>query len=152
MEKRNISIDYEQYTNSIPAQYEKLCHSAMEARSNSYSPYSGFAVGAAVLLDNGTIMSGANQENMAYPLGSCAERVALQQVAMHYPQASVQAIAICGGAGVISAVPVTPCGGCRQLFQEQITKQNADFDVVLYGTSETIIIRASSLLPLSFTL
>lgn len=152
MEKRVISTEYVVYNKCYPPHYDLLCQSALRAREKSYSPYSHFRVGAAVLLDNGVIVEGANQENGAYPLGSCAERVVLNLAAVTYPNAVIKAIAICGGTKTLSSEPVSPCGGCRQLFIEQIRRQGCDFEVIIFGKDESRVMKATVLLPFSFTL
>lgn len=152
MEKRVLSSEYSLYQESYPACYELLCKAALLAREKSYSPYSAFRVGAAVLLDSGEIVEGANQENASYPLGSCAERIALNTAAMLYPDQLVKAIAICGGDEKLTPRFVSPCGGCRQLFMEQYNRQGADFDVIMIGRDECCVVRASLLLPFHFSL
>ena len=92
MEKRELKIDYTLYREELPRGYESLAAAARDAALRAYCPYSRFAVGAAVLLDNGEIITGCNQENAAYPSGLCAERVALFAAASAYPAARVLAL------------------------------------------------------------
>ena len=98
---------------------QQLIQDSKLAKSNAYSPYSGFCVGAAVLLDNGIIIKGSNQENAAYPSGLCAERVALFYANSAYPNNAVKAIAITASnsKGIIQK-PIAPCGSCRQVMLE----------------------------------
>ena len=77
MEKAELKIDYTVYRESYPEGYEDLCRAALDVTKNAYCVYSGFAVGAAVLMNNGEVVCGTNQENVAYPSGLCAERTAL---------------------------------------------------------------------------
>ena len=94
MDKRELKIDYFVCRNSVPACYEELSEKALAAAGKAYCIYSGFAVGAAVLLENGTIVLGNNQENVAYPSGLCAERTALFYAGAAYPDVPVKALAI----------------------------------------------------------
>lgn len=127
---------------------------AKKACSSAYAPYSHFHVGAAVLLDNGTIVVGANQENAAYPSGLCAERVALFAAASQYPQqkAVLLAIAACNDKGEFTEYAISPCGACRQVMLETEKRFQLPLKVLLYGASEIVcIVSAQDLLPLAFT-
>jgi cytidine deaminase len=119
---------------------------------SAYCVYSRFAVGAAVLMDNGEVVRGSNQENAAYPSGSCAERVALFYACSAYPGVKVKAIAIAARDPAGEWVRgITPCGACRQVMAEIIRRYRADFDVVLAGgEGEVTVIPASELLPFPF--
>lgn len=152
MEKREVKIDYAVYEKSCPEEYRGLCKKAVEVIPNSYSVYSGFSVGAAVLMSNGETVAGTNQENAAYPSGMCAERTALYYAGAQYPGVGVKAIAIAAfekGKQTTEIVP--PCGACRQVMAEFI-KRYGDFDVLMMGAEETVCIKASGLLPFAFTL
>jgi cytidine deaminase len=119
---------------------------------NAYAPYSNFHVGAAVLLENGEIFAGNNQENSAYPSGLCAERVAMFYANAQYPQTPVKSIAIAAHTkGEFLKNPITPCGACRQVLLETEVRFDNDITVLLYG-SECIyrIDNVRDLLPLSF--
>ena len=93
----------------------RLVQLAREATFRSYAPYSKFRVGAAILLDNGETVTGANQENVAYPSGTCAERTACYYAHATYPDARFKAIAIAARDtdGNFVATPTAPCGACR---------------------------------------
>ena len=144
MDKRELKIDYFVCRNSVPACYEELSEKALAAAGKAYCIYSDFAVGAAVLLENGTIVLGNNQENVAYPSGLCAERTA-------YPDVPVKALAITACfKGRPRKEVVSPCGACRQVMAEVIRRYGRDFDVLMIGEEETVVIKASSLLPFSF--
>lgn len=152
MDKRELKIDYTVYENSYPSEYEALCRRAVDIVPHAYSIYSGFSVGAAVLLDNGEIITGTNQENAAYPSGLCAERTALYYAQSLYPGIKVKAIAIAAfdhGRQTEECVP--PCGACRQVMAEVI-KRYGDFDVVMTGRKGCTCLKASALLPFAFTL
>lgn len=151
MDKREVKIDYFTYANSYPKEYNTLCEKAVGTVGNAYSIYSGFSVGAAVLLCNGEVVTGTNQENLAYPSGMCAERTALYYACSQYPDAGIKAMAIAAGKnGVLTADVVTPCGACRQVMSEVVRRYGRDFDVVMIGAGNCIKVKASALLPFSF--
>lgn len=153
MEKREVNIDYFVCRDGFPEGYESLCRAAVEASRKAYCVYSEFAVGAAVLLDDGTIVTGNNQENAAYPSGLCAERTALFYAGAQYPERNVQALAIAACRdGIPREEPVTPCGACRQVMAETVLRHHRDFDVILIGAHESLLVKASALLPLVFIL
>ena len=150
MEKAELKIDYTVYRESYPEGYEDLCRVALEVTK---SVYSGFAVGAAVLMNNGEVVCGTNQENVAYPSGLCAERTALFYACSAYPETGIKAIAIAArDHGVEVEDNVTPCGACRQVMVEIVQRYKADFDVIMVGRKRTILIKASQLLPFSFVM
>jgi cytidine deaminase len=130
-----------------------LLKEAEESLKSAYVPYSHYRVGSAILLDNGVIVTGSNQENMAFPSGLCAERVALFAAASQYPGVPVRMIAITAKSEDFPvAEPVSPCGACRQVMIEYETKQDKPLKLILgCETGKTILIqRAGDLLPLSF--
>jgi len=97
-----------------------LINKAIKAAGSAYAPYSKYYVGAAVLLGNGEIITGNNQENAAYPSGLCAERVAIFYAGSQFPDVPATSIAIVAiQNGSIQEEPVTPCGGCRQVLCEK---------------------------------
>lgn len=121
---------------------------------SAYAPYSGFFVGAAVLLENGEIVRGSNQENAAYPSGLCAERVALFAASAMFPGVSMKMIAISAKAsGKQPASPVAPCGACRQVILEYEELQQKPIRILLSNESGKIIIieKSKDLLPLAFS-
>jgi len=129
-----------------------LINKAKEACNNSYSPYSHFSVGAAVLLENGEIISASNQENAAYPSGLCAERVAIFYANSKYPDVAVKSIAIASANkdGFIEK-PVPPCGACRQVLMETEQRFKKNIKVILAGNNKVFEISSvEQLLPLSF--
>lgn len=155
MSKESIQIDYElcAHHSELPEEEQHLLVAASEATEGSYAPYSHFHVGAAVLLDDGTIVKGSNQENVAYPSGLCAERVALFAASAQHPGKQIKALAITAqSAEVHLDHPVTPCGACRQVMAEYEEKQNASYDVLLAADGDEVIrlSSAASLLPLMF--
>lgn len=133
---------------------KNLIQAAKNACASAYSPYSHFQVGAAVLLDNGNIVIGNNQENAAFPSGLCAERVALFAAASQFPENKAIALAIAARHenGNFTQKAVSPCGACRQVMTETEKRFQHPLKVLLYGESEIICIEsAQELLPLSFT-
>ncbi len=124
-----------------------LCQQAIEAANNSYSPYSGFKVGAALLCDDGSVFLGTNVENASYSATNCAERVALQ-TAVANGKRGFKAIAIAGGKNKIGESLCPPCGACRQVLTELCS---ADFLVILAVEDGYEEYPLSQLLPLSFS-
>jgi cytidine deaminase len=138
--------------NELETSDRELITKAKEASCRSYSPYSHFSVGAAILLDNGMILLGNNQENAAYPSGLCAERVALFYANANYPDSKILTIAIVAQSGeIFTDLPITPCGSCRQVIIETQNRFKHPIKIILYGKSKIQIIEdASTLLPISF--
>ncbi len=136
----------------LSAEYKQLADEAKKATQNSYAPYSKFNVGAAVLLENGEIVTGTNQENAAYPSGLCAERVTMFYANSKYPNVAPRAIAIATFAdGDFLEEPITPCGACRQVLLETEVRYGKDMDVLLYGRKGVYVLsNVKCLLPLSF--
>ena len=131
---------------SIPT--DVLCRLALEARKSSYSPYSGFKVGAALLADSGKIYTGCNIENSAYSPTVCAERVAFFK-AVSEGEKHFTAIAIAGGAGDSPDDICPPCGVCRQVMAEFCDPKA--FKVLLAKSeSEYVSLTLSELLPYGF--
>ena len=131
-----------------------LVDTARAAEEGSYAPYSNFHVGAAVLLDNGEIVKGANQENAATPSSLCAERTAAYWAHANFPAARFEAIAIAArdASGREVETPISPCGACRQALLQYETLAAHDVKVILAGSREIYIAPSvKSLLPLAFT-
>lgn len=153
MNKKNILLEYSEYTalQELNESDVQLIHKAIEIAKKSYSPYSKFPVGAAVLLDNGEVFAGNNQENIAYPSGTCAERTVLNYVHANFPNHKIKVIAITALASS-SSIPVTPCGFCRQVLVEMEQNQGEQIKVILHkiGGSTYVFESALSLLPLAF--
>ncbi len=138
--------------NELTDQQKKLVECAKETSLKAYAPYSQFRVGAAALLDNGEIVSGSNQENAAYPSGTCAERTTLFYAGAQYPQNAVTKLAIAAYKGNdFTATPTAPCGACRQVILETEHRYETPIEIILYGKEKTYIITSiESLLPLCF--
>lgn len=138
----------------LDAESKYLAHKAKDAASHAYAPYSRFCVGAAVLLDDGSVVTGTNQENAAYNSGMCAERVAIYAACARQPDAVVTKIAIVAKRkGAKETVPATACGACRQVMLEQEIKQNKPIEVIMQHQDHHWVKApsAASLLPFSFT-
>ena len=155
MEQKNLSFSYLEY-NSMeelpPADRELLVH-AKNTVDSAYAPYSHYKVGAAVRMGNGKIITGSNQENMAFPSGLCAERVALFAAAAANPGIAVEAIAITSKSLQFPVEkPVTPCGSCRQAIIEYEMLSHEKIRIILTGESGKVLIieGMEALLPLSF--
>lgn len=130
-----------------------LLNKAFEAREKSYSPYSKFSVGAAILLENGEIITGSNQENASYPSGLCAERTAIYYAGAKYPEVKMLKMAVVAGSKVHKTTsPIPPCGACRQAIAEYEIKQDQPIEIYFMGETGKVI-KANSLadlLPLIF--
>lgn len=137
----------------LPVDIQNLMFKAIEVRKHAYAPYSKFRVGAAVLLDNGEITVGSNQENAAYPSGLCAERVAVFQAGSLYPEAVILKIALTAASdNNETTTPVPPCGSCRQAIAEYEIRQNTPIEIFFMGETGVIYKSASlkNLLPFMF--
>ncbi len=130
-----------------------LVEEARKATSKAYTPYSNFKVGCSVLLDNGEMVSGGNQENASYPACICAENVALSAAVSQFPGVGIKALAIATSGGADEESPVAPCGICRQSILEHQGRSGHPIQILLVGGDGTII-KANGikpLLPLSFS-
>jgi cytidine deaminase len=154
MKKNKIEIEIFEYTSidELAQADQELLICAREAGLNAYSPYSGFQVGSAVLMGNGEIVKGNNQENAAYPSGLCAERVALFYAAATFPGIPVKAIAISGtDHGNILLQTAKPCGACRQVISEYEDLAGSPIRMILDGKNGiTVIEGIDHLLPFRF--
>lgn len=155
MKKFNINVGVTElsYDELTPEELE-LVDTAREATHRAYAPYSHFYVGAAIRLDNGVIVPGSNQENAAFPSGTCAERSACYYAGARYPEARFKAIAVTarGADGNELDEPASPCGACRQALVEY--EHLAGHDVPVYMAAKNKIYKldsVSALLPFTFT-
>ena len=148
-----IAVEVLEFEELTPLE-QTLVTRAREMTSKSYAPYSRFCVGAAIALSNGEIVTGANQENVAYPSGTCAERSACFYAHAQYPDAKFveMAIAARGTDGEFVTEPISPCGACRQALLEYETLAGATVPVLLAGQDVIYKLQSvKSLLPLAFT-
>jgi len=155
MEPLHIQLTFERYENDaeFAPEIQMLLKASVEAMHRAYAPYSKFHVGAAVLLNDATVVQGNNQENAAYPSGLCAERVAIFAASANHPDKKITAIAVTASSTTFtSGEPVTPCGSCRQSMLEYELKQNTPIVVYLLSPSGQVIRipSVSQLLPLYF--
>lgn len=150
-----LKISYELFNSTLDLNEKdkQLVEEAVKAANSAYAKYSNFKVGAALLLDNGEIVLGNNQENIAYPSGLCAERTALFYTGANFPNQKVISLAVYGVGDLLeNNGPVTPCGSCRQVMAETISRQNKGFELLLIGANGQIVKfqNALDLLPLPF--
>lgn len=143
-------ITFEQLNNKDA----KLVKMAREATALSYAPYSNFHVGAAILLDNGQIIKGANQENASYPVGICAERSTLATAQNLFPNVPIQTLALSAtnAEGKYTDDIVTPCGMCRQAIAECEKRYGRNIRIIMTSDNEVVISDSiKELLPLAFS-
>ena len=145
---------------SVFESFEELSHSekeymneAIEIRKNAYAPYSKFLVGAAIVLDNGVVLQGSNQENAAYPSGLCAERVTIFYAGANYPNNKIVKLFISATpSDRDSENPIPPCGSCRQAIAEYEIKQDLSIQIYFMGAKGAVYKSDSlkNLLPFMF--
>ncbi len=131
-----------------------LVHKAKEAAHHAYAPYSKFHVGAALILEDGTVITGSNQENASYPLCMCAERVALYALTtMHQGKRIMKMAVVAHKKNHKELSAASSCGACRQVMAEFEDRQGKPFEVIMHHTDSQWIKcpSASSLLPYLFT-
>lgn len=155
MKEINITTSFTIYDNlsELSTEIQDLMSQAVEIRKKAYAPYSKFRVGAALLLDNGKIILGSNQENAAYPSGLCAERTAIFYAGSTYPEAKILKMAITAASDTNqTAAPIPPCGSCRQSIAEYEIKQDTPIEIYFMGEIGEIYKSSSlkNLLPLMF--
>lgn len=152
----DITVKVTEYDSpsELPAHEQELLTAAKAATKNAYAPYSKFNVGAALLLENGITVSGNNQENMAYPSGLCAERVAIFSASATYPGVPVKSIAIYCQSDEFATDTLSPCGGCRQVLAEYEMRFGSDIRLIMMGEHGKVQAVGSvrDLLPLVFKL
>lgn len=155
MKEISIHVQYLVYDlpEELPESDQSLLEAAKKVLSAAYAPYSAYKVGAAAMLEDGTIVTGNNQENVAYPSGLCAERVALFYAASRFPDKAVKAIAVTARAADFDiSEPVTPCGACRQVIAETEVRYGNPIRVIMQGDSGKVFVMVgvNNLLPLMF--
>jgi cytidine deaminase len=156
MRKKDILFSYSEFDKPeelLPDDLELLL-SARKAALNAYAPYSKFRVGAAVRLESGKIVTGANVENAAFPSGICAERNALSTASSNYPGDKPRDLAIAAlNESGLTSDPVSPCGNCRQVIAEEEFRNNNRIRIILGGQNKIEIIeKGADLLPLQFNM
>ena len=154
---KNVNIEttltvYENFK-ELPQEVVLLMRKASEARLKAYAPYSKFLVGAAILLENGEIVTGNNQENASYPSGLCAERTSIYYAGAQFPDVKILRMALTAGSQLQSTTtPIPPCGACRQAIAEYEVKQETPIEIYFMGETGKIVKSSSlaNLLPLGF--
>jgi len=154
MQEKKIQLSFiTAHLSELSEHEQQLVTNAKSALKTAYAPYSGFLVGASILLENGEIINGSNQENVAYPSGLCAERVALFYAGARYPDIKVKTIAV----SVLSKNfevndVISPCGACRQVMAEYEDKQEQSIKVILHSPTDEVLIAntVEDLLPFMF--
>jgi cytidine deaminase len=155
MEHISDSISYDLYASiaELPAEDRKLMEAAIASTSTAYAPYSNFHVGAAVLMENGEVVQGSNQENAAYPSGLCAERVAVFAAGAHFPGVKIKTIAITAKFNDRpELLSVSPCGDCRQVMAEYEHRYHANIRLIMTADQGKVMVihNLRTLLPLMF--
>jgi cytidine deaminase len=155
METRKISIEFEEYNriDDTDPETSNLIIKARDATKTAYAPYSLFKVGAAIRLNSGMIITGSNQENIAYPSGLCAERVALFSAAAQYPETSVESIAVTASHDFNENDEVfSPCGACRQVMAEFEQRSGKEISIIIDSPDGKVRVfkGVKQLLPFSF--
>lgn len=154
MKERELLIRFKEYKpEELTPEDKSLVNIAIDSASNAYAPYSQFRVGSAVLLSNGLVVKGNNQENAAYPSGLCAERVAMFYANANYPESSITAIAVVvvDSEGNVIEQNISPCGSCRQALAESEMRFRKPIKVLLASKKSVLIFNSiEDLLPLSF--
>lgn len=154
MKKVEISCHLTEYEpNELEGQDKVLISDARKIMESAYAPYSHFKVGAVVLLENGVIVKGNNQENAAYPTGLCAERVAIFAAGANYPGVPIRVIAITAKSDDMNVgKPVAPCGACRQAIAEYEHLHKKEIRILMAGETGKVMVADSigCLLPFQF--
>ncbi len=154
--KKEININYEYFSNTdeLGEVEKELFVKAKEAREKAYAPYSNFLVGCALLLENGEIVIGSNQENAAYPSGTCAERATIFWTSSNFPDVKIKKMFVVGGPKDFPerSVATPPCGACRQSILEYESKQEENIEIYFASINGEICKTNSikDLLPFSF--
>jgi len=153
MKQLNDSFQFYSDIEELDDESKYLVHRAKDATAHSYAPYSKFHVGAAVILEDGTIVSGSNQENAAYPMCLCAERVALAAVSSLHPGKQILKLAVVAHKkNHKELIGASPCGACRQVLLEYENRQSKPLEIIMLGPEQKWIrcATAASLLPFGF--
>jgi len=152
---KKIEIEYQELDSWKDLSFEDhvLVEKANQIMDNAYAPYSKFKVGASLRLTNNEIITGSNQENIAYPSGLCAERVALFYAGANYPNESIETLCIIAKGDLVPVETIlSPCGSCRQVMIESEKRQDKEYRIILVSQNgKTLIFNSAlDLLPLAF--
>lgn len=153
--KRQLSVEYEFFKDwrELPEDDQELIRNAFATKDSAYAPYSKFRVGASLRLSNDKVVNGSNQENVAYPSGLCAERVALFYAGANYPNENVKTLCVVAEGELLPKDKLlSPCGGCRQVMLETENRQINEMRVILVSQNDNAVVfkSAADLLPLAF--
>lgn len=153
--QKNIDISYEELASykELALGDQELVTKAYEIMEKAYAPYSKFKVGATVRLENGEILRGSNQENIAYPSGLCAERTVLFYAGANFPDKKIETLCVVAKGDLVDIDAIlSPCGSCRQVMAESEKRQNKPYRVILVCQNEKTLIfnSACDFLPLTF--
>ena len=143
MNKIQVQSEFLEFNSvdELNAEDKNLVDEARKSAADAYAPYSNFNVGAAVLLENGIVVRGNNQENASYPIGLCAERVAVFSAGANYPGIKIKSIAITAfSKEFMIDKPVAPCGACRQAIAEYEHRYKNGIRLILVGESGKVLI------------
>lgn len=156
MEEQIVQFQYQVYESIQELELDDrlLLEAAQQATQHAYAPYSNFRVGAAVRLLNKELVIGSNQENASFPVGICAERVALSTVSSVHPGETISSMAVSyQSESNKSNTPISPCGICRQTLSEAQQRQKSPIRLILGGMTGRVYVisNAGNLLPLVFT-
>jgi cytidine deaminase len=141
--QKEFKFSYSQYQsiNELEKADQELAKLAIDAMKSAYAPYSKFHVGAALRLENGEMILGNNQENIAYPSGLCAERVALFYSGANYPGIAIQTLCIVAKGDLIpNNAILSPCGSCRQVMLESENRQKNPIKVILINQDGSLYV------------
>lgn len=153
MIKSKLEINYDSCSmDELTGEERLLVERAREATRNSFAPYSHFHVGAALMLKNGRVIIGANQENSAFPSGLCAERTAIFAAQANYPDQPIMTLAIAAAdSNGLRSKPVSPCGACRQVILQMESRYHQPVEILLSGNENILRFKSiKDLLPFSF--
>ena len=155
MRNKKLEVVFKEYGKGerIDDATEEMIAQAIDATKTSYAPYSLFKVGASVRMSNGIVIKGSNQENIAYPSGLCAERVALYAASSQFPDEVVESIAVTVEHEFENTDEVfSPCGACRQVMAEMELKTGKKLEIIVHSPdgSTRIFNGIGQLLPFSF--
>ena len=154
MKEKKITLNFiSSHLSELDIKDQELIANAKQAFVSAYAPYSGFLVGASILLNDGQVINGSNQENVAYPSGLCAERVAMFYVGSKFPDIKIRTIAVSVFSKSFEVTDViSPCGACRQVMAEYEEKQKSSIRVLLHSPNNQVLISNSveDLLPFVF--
>lgn len=153
MQQLNDAFQFYSDLEQLDDESKHLVQRAIEATAHAYAPYSNFYVGAAAMLEDGTVVLGANQENAAYPMCLCAERVALAAVSSLYPGKVILKMAVVANKkNETTLISAAPCGACRQVLTEYENRQRKPLEIIMLGPERNWIkcTSATALLPFGF--